>query len=135
MHVDLNDVLINGPGIYSPFAVPLNNMLIGGSSSSPKRQDSVTIECYVTANPPANIKWMKRIWSTQRMQILATTRRISITQVVTNTPNGPTSRSTLTISNVEEADNGDYICEASNGPSLPPLSANFTICVIGKVLL
>lgn len=111
-------------------------MLIGGSSNSPKGQDSVTIECNVTANPPANIKWMKRTWSSQRMQILAATLRTSITQQVTNTPNGPTSISTLTITSVEAADNGDYVCEASNRPSSPPgLSADFTICIIGKVQL
>ena len=112
-------------------AVPLNNMMIKGSSNSPQRQDSVTIECNVTANPPANIMWMKRI--SQGMQILTNTVRISTTQQVTNTPNGPTSSSILTISNVEGADNGDYICEASNGPLSPSLSAIYTICVIGKV--
>ena len=110
-------------------------MMIRGSSNSPKKQDSVTIECNVTANPPANIKWMKRI--NQRMQILSlvTTPRVSITSHNhhTDTTNGPTSRSTLTLSNVEAADNGIYICEANNDPSSPSVSANFTICVIGKV--
>ena len=107
-------------------------MMIRGSSNSLERQDSVTIECNVTANPPANIKWMRRI--SQRMQILSltTTPRIFVTQHVTDTINGPTLRSTLTISNVEAADNGVYICEANNDPSSPPVSANFTICVIGK---
>jgi hypothetical protein len=111
----------------------VNNMMIGGSSNSPKRQDSVTIECNITANPPANIKWMKRI--NQITQILSpvSTLRISITQHVTITPNGPTSRSALTVSNVEAADNGVYICEANNDPSLSSVSANFTVCVIGKV--
>jgi hypothetical protein len=49
-----------------------------------------------------------------------------------DTPSGPVSRSTLAISNVEAFDNGNYICEASSGLSLPSVSANFTLCVIGK---
>ena len=104
-------------------------MIIRGSNSFPARRDVVTIECNVTANPPANITWMKR--TNQRIQILANTQRITITHQFTYTPGGPTSRSTLTVYDVEAADNGDYICEASNGPSSPSLSADFTVCVIG----
>ena len=117
--------------IHYPFVVPLKNMVIRGSNSSPARWDIVTIECNVTANPPANIKWMKS--TNQRMQTLVNTQKISFTHQLTYTPGGPTSRSTLTISNVQAADNGYYICEASNGQSSPSLSANFTICVLGKI--
>ena len=104
-------------------------MIIRGSNSFPARRDVVTIECNVTANPPANITWMKR--TNQRIQILANTQRITITHQFTYTPGGPTLRSTLTVYDVEAADNGDYICEASNGPSSSSLSADFTVCVIG----
>ena len=99
----------------------------------PARQETVTIECNVTANPPANIKWIKR--TSERLQILVNTRRTSITRQLTSTPSGPTSKSTLTIHDVEAIDNGDYICEASNGPSSPSLLPSFTLCVIGKCQL
>ena len=92
--------------------------------------DTVNIECNVTANPPANIVWMKA--TDDNTQILISSLRTSITRQLTYTPNGPVARSTLTISNVEAADNGDYICEASNDPSSPSVSINFTICVIGN---
>ena len=115
--------------------VPLtqSNMKIKGSSSTPERQDTVTFECNITATPPANLTWIMR--TTEGIQTLLTSSpRISITHQLINAPNGPTSRSTLTISNVEAADNGVYICEANNDPSSPSVSANFTICVIGKAL-
>ena len=108
-------------------------MKIRGNSTTPERLDTVTIECNVTAAPPANITWIIR--TTDRLQTLVNTPQTSITHQLTNTLSGPTSRSTLTISNVEEADNGDYICEASNDPSSPSISANFTVCVIGKVIV
>ncbi len=105
-------------------------MVLTGSNSSPARLETVTIECNVTANPPANIKWMKRI--NQIIQTLANALRTSITHQLSNTPTGPVSRSALIVSNVEAADNGNYICEASNGQTSPTVSTNFTICVIGK---
>ena len=107
-------------------------MVIRGSSSTPARQDTVTIECNVTANPPANIKWIKR--TSESFQTLVSTRGTSITHQLTTTPSGPTLRSTLTIHDVEAVDNGDYICEASNGPS-SPLSFSFALCAIGKYQL
>ena len=118
------------------YTVPLGNMAITGSSNTPARLDTVTIECNVTANPPASIMWMKMDTITSAIiHILINTRRTSITDQLTSTPSGPLSRSTLTINNVEASDNGNYICEASSG-SLPPgsASANFTICVIGKLM-
>lgn len=109
--------------------VPLNDLVIRGSNSSPIEQDIVTVECNVTANPPAIIMWMKR--TNEGSQTLINTVQTSITHLLTNTPSGPVSTSTLTISNVEADDNGDYICKASNGPSFPSISANFTVCVVG----
>ena len=110
--------------------VPLSGLAIKGSSSTPRGLDTVNIYCNVTANPPANIVWVKR--TNERIQTLFNTPRTSITHQLTNTPSGPASRSTLTIRNVEATDNGDYICEASNDHSSPPVSTKFTICVIGK---
>ena len=113
--------------------VPLtqSNMKIKGNSTTPERLDTVTIECNATATPPANLTWIMR--TAEGIQTLFTlSPRISITHQLINAPNGPTSRSTLTISNVEAADNGVYICEANNDPSSPPVLTNFTICVIGK---
>ena len=117
-------------------SVPLtqSNMKIKGNSTTPERLDTVTIECNVTANPPANPTWIMR--TIEGIQTLLTSSpRISITHQLTNAPNGPTSRSTLTISNVEASDNGVYICEANNGLSSPSVSANFTICVIGMTII
>ena len=117
------------------FAVPLRNIVIRGSNNTPARLDTVTIECGVTANPPANIMWMKST-SGRILQVFTDTRQTSITHQLTyHTPSGPVSRSILTISNIEASDNGDYICEASNGPSSSSVSANFTICVIGNCQL
>ena len=116
-------------------SVPLtrSNMKIKGNSTTPERLDTVTIECNATANPPANLTWIMR--TIEGIQTLLTSSpRISITHQLTNAPNGPTSRSTLTISNVEAVDNGVYICEANNGLSSPSVSANFPICVIGKTI-
>lgn len=107
-----------------------SNLMVRGNSSTPARLDTVTIECNVTAAPPINITWMKATVTTKL--IIISTPRISITRQLTNTPSGPLLRSALTISSVEAADNGDYICEASNDPSLPSVSAKFAICVIGK---
>ena len=115
------------------YTVPLSNMVITGSSNTPARLDTVTIECSVTANPPASIMWMKTVITSA---IIQATRRTSIVDQLTYTPNGPVSRSTLTINNVEASDNGNYICDASSGPSPPgSVSANFSICVIGKLLI
>ena len=114
------------------YTVPLSNMVITGSSSTPPRLDTVTIECSVTANPPARIMWINNDTTSEIIQTLVNTRQTSIVDQLTYTPSGPLSRSTLTINNVEASDNGNYICEASSGPSPPSVSANFTICVIGK---
>ena len=116
------------------YTVPLSNLVIRGSNSSPQRQDIVTIECNVTANPPANIMWMKRTYERMPALIKLNTPQASITHLLTYTPSGPVSTSVLTISYVEADDNGDYICKASNGPSSPSISANFTVCVIGNKL-
>ena len=117
------------------YTVPLGNMVITGSSNTPARLDTVTIECSVTANPPASIMWMKMDTTTAIIQTLINTRRTSIVDQLTYTPSGPVSRNTLTINNVEASDNGNYICEASSGPSSPgSVSANFTICIIGKLM-
>ena len=109
----------------------MSNLTIRGSNSSPERRDTVIIECHATANPPANIMWMKR-GANERTKALVNSSRTFITNWLTYTPSGPVSRTMLTISNVEARDNGNFICEASNGPSV---SANFTICVIGKCQL
>ena len=113
------------------FVVPLtwSNLVVRGNSSIPARLDTVLIECNATANPPAMITWMKR--TTERMHIISNPR-VSVTHQLASSSGGPVSRSTLTISNVKAADNGEYICEASNDPSSTFVSASFTLCIIGK---
>ena len=119
--------------LYACILVPLTGLVIHGTSGTPTGQDTVTIECRVTANPPANIVWMKL--ASGRIEILdPATPRMSVTSQLTRTASGLVSSSTLTILEVEAADNGDYICEASNtDPLSPPQSASFTLCVVGKV--
>ena len=111
--------------------VPLtrNNLKVSGNSTTPERLDTVTIECVITANPPANFTWMKR--TSEQVQALVNTPRTSITHQLTITQSGPITRSTLTVRNVKVADNGGYICEATSN-SFPPVSATFTLCVIGN---
>ena len=116
---------------FVSFTVPLtqNSLVIIGNSSTPARLDTVTIECNVTTDPPADIEWMER--TSKGKKTLNSTQKTFITHQHTNTSSGPVARSILTISNLEVADNGEYICEASNDPSSPSVSASFTICVIG----
>ena len=109
--------------------VPLSNMSIRGNHDNPQELDTVIIECGVTANPPANIAWLKR--TSEIVRTLTNNSKTSITSQHTDTSSGPLSRSTLTIRNVEENDNGDYICEARNNHSSYD-SANFSVIVICK---
>ena len=110
--------------------VPLSNLSIRGDNDSPRELDTVTIKCAVTANPPANIIWFKR--TSERWRALTGNSKISITNQLTNTEDGPHSRSTLVVRNVEETDNGEYICEARNGQSYESESVSFNFTVISR---
>ena len=112
------------------FIVPSRDLEIRGSSNTPKELNTVTIQCNVTASPPANITWLKR--TSENSRKLLNTSRTSITHQVTYISRGPVTSSTLVISNLEVADSGDYVCEARNNQSSPPVSANFPITVISK---
>ena len=96
----------------------------------PEELDTVTIECSVTANPPANIIWLKR--TRKGIKKLISTLKTSITHQITFISRGPVTTSTLVISNVDTVDDGDYVCEARSSPSSPPVTANFSIIVISK---
>ncbi len=122
----MKDVLRNNFYIHT---VPPSGLKLQGSSNTPVRLGTVTIECNVTANPSANIVWMKQ--TDNETHTLVNTSRISIAHQVASTTSGPVTGSILTINSVESADNGVYICEASNELQSPPASTNFTICVIG----
>ena len=62
------------------------------------------------------------------MRTLISNSKTSIIHQQTNTQSGPLASSTLTIKNVEENDNGDYICEArNNDSSSESISFNFTV--------
>ena len=127
----MHSLYINANACYFDICtVPLSNLSIRGDSNTPRELDTVTIECNVTANPPAIIIWTKR--TSKRVRTLTSNSKTSITHQLTNyTPSGPLSRSTLTISNVEENDDGDYICEARNDRSSSE-STNFNFTVISK---
>lgn len=114
------------------YTVPPSDLHIQGSSNTPVRLDTVTIKCNVTASPSAKIVWMKEF--DNETQILVSTSGMSIAHQLASTPSGPVTRSILTIKNVEAADNGVYICEASNELQSPPASINFTVCVIGTCM-
>ena len=92
----------------------------------------MTVECDVFANPPASIVWFKR--TSERVRALTSNSKTFITHQLTNTPTGPLARSTLTVRNVEENDNGDYICEARNNLSSSE-SVTFNFTVISKSTL
>lgn len=111
------------------YTVPLSRLSVRGYNNNPKELDTVIIECDVTANPPANITWLKR--TRERVRILTLNSKISIACQLINTPSGPLFRCTLIIRNVEENDSGNYICEARNNHS-PSESANFNFTVISE---
>ena len=112
------------------FIVPPNNLAIRGSSNTPGELDTVTIECNVTANPPANITWLKR--TSEGIKKLINTSRTSVTHQITSTSRGPVTTSTLVVNSVDATDDGDYVCEARNSPSSPHVSTNFSISIISK---
>ena len=109
------------------FTVPLSNLSVIGDNDAPRELDTVTIECDVIANPPANIVWFKR--TSERVRALTSNSKTSITHQLTNTPDGPLSSSTLVVRNVEENDNANYVCEARNNQSSYE-STNFNFTVI-----
>ena len=108
--------------------VPLSGLSVRGDNDNPRELDTVTIECGVTANPPAKIVWFKRT-SSESWRVLTSNSKISITHQLINTSSGPISSSTLTVRNVEENDNANYICEARNNQSSSE-STNFNFTVI-----
>lgn len=107
--------------------VPLSSLSIRGDNDAPRELDTVTIECDVIANPTANINWFKR--TSEGWRALISNSKISITRLTTITPNGPISSSTVTVRDVEENDNANYICEARNNQSSSQ-STNFNFTVI-----
>lgn len=67
---------------------------------NPTEGDTVTLVCQVTAGTPTGIRWYKN------NQPITVSGRFSGSQV-----GGPS----LTISNVNIADGGNYLCEATDG--------------------
>ena len=110
-------------------SVKLSNLSISGDRDNPRELETVTIECSVIANPPATITWFKR--TSERVRVLTSNSKANTLHHLTDTPSGPLSSSILTIKNVEENDNGDYVCEARNNLSSSE-SANFNFTVISK---
>ena len=104
---------------------------IQGSSNAPEELDTLTIECNVTANPPANITWIIRTTNGFK-NVLATSKR-SISHP--NGSNGPILRSTLIVRDVLETDSGQYVCEAASEIFERAVSVNFSVNVAGKLAL
>ena len=111
------------------YTVHLSNLSIRGDSDNPRELETVTIECNVIANPPASITWLKR--TSKRVRKLTSNSKMSITHHLTDTPSGPLSSNILIVRNVEENDDGHYICEARNNHSSSE-SVNFNFTVISK---
>ena len=86
---------------------------IQGSSNNPNELDTLTLECSVTANPPANITWLFRTTNGVK-SVLATSRRDISHHYEANDSSGPVSQSILVIRDVIQIDSGQYICEASS---------------------
>ena len=114
--------------------VPLSNLSIRGDEDNPRELDTVTIECDVIANPLAKIIWFKT--TSERWRALTSNSKTYITHQLTNTPSGLLSSSTVTIRNVKENDNANYICEARNNQSSSEsVSFNFTVISMSTQLV
>ena len=105
---------------------------IQGSSNTPNELDTLTLECNVTANPPANITWLFRTTDGVK-SVLATSRRDISHQYEANGSNGPVLQSTLVVRDVIQIDSGHYICEASSNTFTEAVSVNFSISVTGEL--
>jgi hypothetical protein len=107
----------------------MSNLSIRGDNNNPRELDTVTIKCAVIANPPADIIWFKR--TSEGWRALIDNSKTSIIHQLTDTHSGPRSSSTLIVSNVEDNDNGEYVCEARNNQSSSE-SVSFNFTVISK---
>ena len=114
-------------------AVP-PSLHIQGSSNAPEELDTLTVECYVTANPPANITWLIRTTDGIKNVIASSKRSISHHNE-TNSSNGPILQSTLLVRDVLETDSGQYVCEAAIEAFEKAVSVNFAVTVAGELAL
>ena len=114
-------------------AVP-PNLHIKGSSNVPNELDTLTLECTVTANPPANITWLFRTPDEVR-NVLANSRRRISHSFEANGSNGPVSRSILVVRDIVQTDSGMYDCETTNAVSTETVSVNFSVRVTGELAL
>ena len=114
-------------------AVP-PSLHIQGSSNAPEELDTLTIECNVTANPPANITWIIRTTNGNK-NVLATSKRSISHHNEPSGSNGPILWSTLIVRDVLETDSGQYVCEAASEVFERAISVDFSVSVAGKFAL
>ena len=106
------------------FIVPARDIDIHGNIAitSTGELSIFTVECSVTANPPATIVWLN-----EESEELTNTSRVSITHNFTSDTE-PISLSTLIINATES---GDYICTADNHVA-GAVSLNFSLVKTGQ---
>ena len=104
---------------------------IQGSSNTPSELDTLTVECNITANPPANITWLIRTTDGIK-NVLATPRRSISYHYEPNGSNGPVTQSILIVRGVVQADGGQYICEGVSDVFTEAASINFSVSVTGE---
>ena len=94
--------------------------------------NNVTVTCIVIANPRALIQWifngsvLRNISDTDGTKYLITNETEG-NCTITDPPNQCETSSTLEIFNVQPADSGEYICDASNAAGASVESAELTI--------
>ena len=98
--------------------------------SSLEELDTLTLQC--TAIPSASISWLKR--SIDGIKLLISSPRISISTEETAIDGKMATLGTLTITDVNEIDGGDYVCEAQNGVDSIPAAEEINVSINGEYL-
>ena len=90
--------------------------------------EAITLTCTVFVSPKPTVTWLKR--NAGELRLLMNSSRIS----VTNTYDGLTftHHSNLVIQGVQEADNGEYLCEVQNAHVTLPLISSQYINISGE---
>ena len=90
---------------------------------------TISLQCTVSANPQPEIAWLKRSTDGGLIHVVNSSR-ISISFDYTSEDR--IGVSTLELSRVTGHDDGEYVCEASNGlPTTSPIALEWPVAVAG----